>query len=427
MSRILGLTGSIGMGKSTTATLFREAGIPVWDADASVHALYSRGGAGVALIGALHPAAVSDGSIDRAALRAWIAIEPRALSMIEAAIHPLVAQSRAAFLAQHAKAPLVVLDVPLLFETGGERTCDATLAVSVPAEVQRARVLARPGMTEAYLATILAKQMPDAEKRARATHVIETTNLDKTRADVHALIAELTTGAPMREIVLDTETTGFEPSEGHRVVEIGCVELFNHMPSGRTWHQYLNPQRDMPPDAFAVHGLSEDFLRPMPLFTQVADQFLRFVDGARLIIHNAVFDLKFLNAELTRAGKAALRNDVVDTVAFARRRFPGSPASLDALCRRFGINNSNRTLHGALLDSEILAEVYLELIGGRQPDFGLGPVAAAVRTSASVETGWRPQPRPQALPSRLSPDEAAAHAALIQSLGEKALWRRYEA
>lgn len=230
----------------------------------------------------------------------------------------------------------------------------------------------------------------------------------------------------MREIVLDTETTGFEPSEGHRVVEIGCVELVNHMPSGRTWHKYLNPQRDMPPEAFAVHGLSEDFLRSKPLFTEVADEFLQFVQGARLVIHNAAFDLKFLNSELARSGRTSLRNDVVDTVAVARRRFPGSPASLDALCRRFGIDNSSRTLHGALLDSEILAEVYLELIGGRQPDFGLGPVATAARSSSTTETGWRPRPRPHALPSRVSPDEAAAHVALIQSLGEKGLWRRYD-
>ena len=230
----------------------------------------------------------------------------------------------------------------------------------------------------------------------------------------------------MREIVLDTETTGFEPSEGHRLVEIGCVELLNHMPTGRTYHQYLNPQRDMPPEAFAVHGLSEDFLRPMPLFARVAEDFLRFVDGARLIIHNAAFDLKFLNAELARTGKPSLRNEIVDTVAMARRKFPGSPASLDALCRRFGIDNSSRTLHGALLDSEILAEVYLELIGGRQPDFGLSTSATPSRTPVAVEAGWKPRARPVHLPSRLSEDEAAAHSRLIQSLGEKALWRRYE-
>lgn len=230
----------------------------------------------------------------------------------------------------------------------------------------------------------------------------------------------------MREIVLDTETTGFEPSEGHRLVEIGCVELLNHMPTGRTFHQYLNPQRDMPAEAFAVHGLSEEFLRPMPVFAHVAEDFLRFVDGARLIIHNAGFDLKFLNAELNRIGKPSLRNEIVDTVAMARRKFPGSPASLDALCRRFGIDNSSRTLHGALLDSEILAEVYLELIGGRQPDFGLATAKAPTRTTATVETGWKPRPRPIPLPPRLTDAEAAAHEAMIRSLGDKALWRRHD-
>lgn len=230
----------------------------------------------------------------------------------------------------------------------------------------------------------------------------------------------------MREIVLDTETTGFEPSEGHRLVEIGCVELLNHLPTGRTFHQYVNPQRDMPAVAFAVHGLSEEFLRPMPVFARVAADFLRFVEGARLIIHNAAFDLKFLNAELRVVGKPSLNNEVVDTVAMARRRFPGSPASLDALCRRFGIDNSSRTLHGALLDSEILAEVYLELIGGRQPDFGLTAATVSARATSSHGTAWRPRPRPVPLPPRLAPDEAAAHAAMVLILGDKALWRRHE-
>lgn len=195
MSVVLGLTGSIGMGKSTTAALFREAGVPVWDADAAVHALYSPGGAGVEQISALHPAALRDGMIDRSALRDWIEREPQALAQIEATIHPLVAQSRARFLAENANARLVVLDVPLLFETGGERYCDATLVVTASADTQRARVLARPGMTEAHLARILARQIPDAEKRARATHRIETVTLEQTRADVIALIAELTKGA----------------------------------------------------------------------------------------------------------------------------------------------------------------------------------------------------------------------------------------
>lgn len=192
MSVILGLTGSIGMGKSTTAGFFREAGIPVWDADAEVHALYAPNGAAVAPLAALHPAALRDGGIDRAVLRDWIAADPTALRQIESVVHPLVAQSRAAFIARHACAPLVVLDIPLLFENGSESLCDATLVVTAPPEVQRARVLARPSMTEAHLQTLLAKQMPDAEKRRRADHVIETLTPEQTRAEVLSLIDRLT-------------------------------------------------------------------------------------------------------------------------------------------------------------------------------------------------------------------------------------------
>ena len=231
----------------------------------------------------------------------------------------------------------------------------------------------------------------------------------------------------MREIVLDTETTGFEPAEGHRLVEIGCVELLNHMPTGRTFHQYINPERDMPAEAFAVHGLSEDFLRPQPVFAKVADAFLRFVQGARLVIHNAAFDMRFLNAELEWAKKPLLPTDgVIDTLMIARRRFPGSPASLDALCRRFGIDNSSRTLHGALLDSQILAEVYLELIGGRQPDFGLTAATTTTRRPNPAETTWRARPRATPLPPRLTEAEAEAHSAFIAGMGDKALWRRHD-
>ena len=170
----------------------------------------------------------------------------------------------------------------------------------------------------------------------------------------------------MREIVMDTETTGLDPFDGHRIVEIGGVELDNHVPTGRTYHQYINPMRDMPTEAFEVHGISEEFLADKPTFDKIAQEFLDFVGDAVLVIHNAPFDMKFLNAELEWVGKPKLPlSQALDTLAIARKRFPGSPSSLDALCRRFGIDNSNRTLHGALLDSEILADVYLELIGGR--------------------------------------------------------------
>ncbi|MEN3975351.1 DNA polymerase III subunit epsilon [Emcibacter sp. SYSU 3D8] len=219
----------------------------------------------------------------------------------------------------------------------------------------------------------------------------------------------------MREIVLDTETTGFDPLQGHRVVEIGCLELVNHMPTGRSFHVYLNPDRDMPAGAFQVHGLSEDFLADKPRFPEVADDFLAFIDDGALIAHNASFDMAFLNAELQRASRPLIPGErVIDTLALARRKFPGANNSLDALCRRFAVDNSGRTLHGALLDSELLAEVYLELIGGRQPGLVLSVQAAQI--SVAVQRNIRP-PRPHAP----TIEELAAHAAFIATI-KGALW-----
>ncbi|MCA8882634.1 MAG: DNA polymerase III subunit epsilon [Rhodobacteraceae bacterium] len=232
----------------------------------------------------------------------------------------------------------------------------------------------------------------------------------------------------MREIVLDTETTGFEPAEGHRIVEIGAVELFNHMPTGRTYHQYINPQRDMPTEAFEVHGISEEFLADKPVFKSIGQAFLDFCGEARLVIHNAAFDMKFLNAELGWAGLPTLPgSQALDTLAIARKKFPGSPASLDALCRRFGIDNSAREKHGALLDSEILAEVYLELIGGRQPGLTLDAASPGRSGSATERDDWRPRPRPAPLPARLTDAERTAHDAFVETLGADAIWRRYRA
>lgn len=229
----------------------------------------------------------------------------------------------------------------------------------------------------------------------------------------------------MREIVLDTETTGFEPESGDRIVEIGAVELLNHMPTGRTYHQYINPERSMPKSAFEVHGLGDEFLSDKPLFASIAQDFIDFIQDSKLVIHNASFDMKFLNAELKWAGKPLIPMDQsLDTLAIARRKFPGSPASLDALCRRFGIDNSSRTLHGALLDSEILAEVYLELIGGRQPDFALASNTQQ-KSNVGEISDWRPQPRPQKLASRLTDEEAAAHNAFVDKLGDSAIWKKY--
>lgn len=241
----------------------------------------------------------------------------------------------------------------------------------------------------------------------------------------------------MREIVLDTETTGFEPHEGDRIVEIGAIELIGHVPTGRTYHQYINPQRSMPAEAFGVHGIGPDLLEPpqpakpgqetlrdKPVFKDIAQAFVDFIGDARLVIHNAAFDMKFLNAELGKLNRPLLPMDqALDTLAIARRKFPGSPASLDALCRRFGIDNSSRTLHGALLDSEILAEVYLELIGGRQPDFALA-ADTRTRSEGGAATDWRPMPRPQKLSAKLTDEEAAAHAAFLDSLGDGSVWKK---
>ncbi|MEE2997023.1 MAG: DNA polymerase III subunit epsilon [Pseudomonadota bacterium] len=231
----------------------------------------------------------------------------------------------------------------------------------------------------------------------------------------------------MRELVLDTETTGLDPLNGDRLVEIGCVEVFNHIATGKTYHQYINPERDIPPGAFAVHGLSEGFLRDFPVFADVADDFLSFIANDPLVIHNAKFDMGFLNAELGRLSRPALpMSQSVDTVLIARRLFPGAPASLDALCRRFEIDNSSRTKHGALLDAELLAEVYLELCGGRQP--GLSLVASETSTSSKIgvaapaDTQRLSEARPHR-PHAPTADEIAAHEAFVAKL-QSPIWSR---
>ena len=224
----------------------------------------------------------------------------------------------------------------------------------------------------------------------------------------------------MREIVLDTETTGLDPNTGDRIIEIGCVELINHMPSGETYQQYINPERDMPAESFRIHGLSEAFLADYPVFAEVVDGFLDFIGDAKLVIHNAAFDIKFINAELEQLGFAALpMTRAIDTVQIARTRYPGASASLDDLCRRFGVDNTSRTLHGALLDSSLLAEVYIDLIGAREPGFDLaardtGPVVQAQRRDKVV----RPA-RPHA-PSTV---ELAAHETLVTRLDDP-IWQK---
>ena len=225
----------------------------------------------------------------------------------------------------------------------------------------------------------------------------------------------------MREVALDTETTGLDAQGGDRVIEIGAVELVNHVATGRVFHVHLNPERAVHPDAVAIHGLTDAFLADKPLFAQVADAFEAFVGEAPLVIHNARFDMGFLNAERARLGREAWpMSRSVDTVAMARRKHPGAPASLDALCKRYGVDNAGRTLHGALLDAQLLAEVYLALMGGRQRAFGL----TAAGEGKAGATGWTPPPRPRPLATRITAEERAAHEAFVATLGEGALWRK---
>jgi DNA polymerase-3 subunit epsilon len=227
----------------------------------------------------------------------------------------------------------------------------------------------------------------------------------------------------MREIVFDTETTGLDPYQGDRLVEIGCVELLNGFPTGNSFHFYLNPERDVPEAAFNVHGLSAEFLKDKPLFADICDDFLTFVADAPMIAHNAMFDLGFINAELERCKKPALQRErLVDTLMLARRRYPAGPNSLDHLCARFSIDTSRRTKHGALLDAELLAEVYVELTGKRQARLGLIEAPVAVTQQVAVTLQVRPAP----LPSRLSEAELEAHRAFVATLGEKAIWNDYQ-
>lgn len=228
----------------------------------------------------------------------------------------------------------------------------------------------------------------------------------------------------MREIVLDTETTGLDPLRGDRLVEIGCVEMMNHMPTGQTFHCYLNPERDMPQEAFAVHGLSTEFLSDKPLFSAVVDEFLAFIGDAPLIIHNASFDIGFINAELERLARAAIARDrLVDTLLLARRKHPGVSNRLDDLCSRYAIDNSRRTKHGALLDAELLAEVYIDLIGARQSQLILASETRRIFISGQADMPRRQRETP--LAARISAADLAAHAAFIATLGGAPIWNEF--
>lgn len=233
----------------------------------------------------------------------------------------------------------------------------------------------------------------------------------------------------IREIVLDTETTGFDPTKGDRLIEVGCVELYNRIPTGREFHRFVNPERDVPAEAQAVHGISTEFLKDKPLFKAIAVEFMEFIADDVLVIHNAAFDIGFLNFELGRLGLGPLAmSRVVDTLALARRKHPAGPNSLDALCKRYAVDNSQRTKHGALMDSLLLADVYVELLGERQATLGLAQSATGLKAvkapgSARNKAAVRPAP----LPGRLTKEAEAAHRTFIESLGANALWRKFYA
>jgi DNA polymerase-3 subunit epsilon len=225
----------------------------------------------------------------------------------------------------------------------------------------------------------------------------------------------------VREIVLDTETTGLDPAEGHRIIEVCCLELVGHLPTGRVFHTLVHPERDIPEDALRVHGLSAQMLSDAPLFSAIADDFLAFVGSSPLVIHNAEFDLKFLNFELSRAGKQCLASERgIDTIALAKKRFPGARYSLDELCRRFNIDLSGRAKHGARIDAELLAEVYLELLGGRQVRLALAPGDAVAPPTEQVIR--IPRPRPAPLPPRLTVEEHERHARFVAALDGDVIW-----
>jgi DNA polymerase-3 subunit epsilon len=228
----------------------------------------------------------------------------------------------------------------------------------------------------------------------------------------------------MREIILDTETTGLDPLRGDRLVEIGCVEIFNRMPTGQTFHRHINPERAMPAEAFAVHGLSTEFLASKPVFDEVVDEFLAFIADAPLVIHNASFDISFINAELDRIKRPPIPRDrLVDTLLLARRKHPGVSNRLDDLCSRYAIDNSRRTKHGALLDAELLAEVYVDLIGARQSQLVLASESQSIRVGATGDMPRRQRPEP--LATRITDAEREAHRAFIATLGDKPIWNDF--
>ena len=431
---VIGLTGSIGMGKSATAALFAEAGAPVYDADAEVRRLYEPGGAAVAPVEAAFPGVVREGAVDRALLGERVLGDPEALGRLNAIVWPMMGAARAAFLAEAeaSGAPFAVLDIPLLLETGGERAVDVVVVASAPAEVQRRRVLARPGMTQAKLDAILAAQMPDDEKRARAHYRGRHQPRPGRRPGPGRGHPRRLARAPEAGALI---VHGPRDRPGHR----------NHRPRSQDraphhrnrlrrtrrplphrpahFHCYIDPEREIDPDAERVHGISQAFLAGKPRFAdpEVANAFLDFVGEDAVVAHNAGFDRGFINHELTLAGHPPMDEARwVDTLGLAQKRFPGMSNSLDALCKRFRISLAEREKHGALMDAKLLAQIYLELRGGRERALDLEAAAASGVGSMVAQAAYGARPRP--LAPRLTPAEKTAHDAFIQTELQDALW-----
>ena len=428
----IAITGSIGMGKSTVAAMFAEAGIPVFDADAEVRAMQGRGRqAGRLRSRRRFPGTTRGGAVDRDLLGARVLGDRDELAALELIVHPAVMARREAFITEHRDAPALLFDIPLLFETHGEGEFDKVIVVSAPADVQRRRVLERPGMTAAKFDQILARQLPDADKRERADFVIDTERRALPKLAPRWTRSSLASGfkqgdnAAMREIIFDTETTGLSPAGGDRMVEIGCVEMINRVETGRTYHAYFNPERPMPSEAEAVHGLSDTFLSDKPLFADTSRRTCSSSSAMRRWSRTMRPSISaFSIIELQRCSRDPVcLSRMVCTLVLARSRHPGAKHSLDALCTRFGVDRSHRVKHGALLDAQLLAQVYVELTGGRQ--IGLTLVDDGARPVQPRRTNPRPSAR-FGHRGRISPSAAERdrHRRFIAALANP-LWERF--
>ena len=433
---VLGLTGSIGMGKSTTAKMFAEEGVPVHDADAAVHNLYA--GEAVAVIEAAFPGTTVNGKVNREKLGKRVLGDQLAMKRLEHIVHPLVRKAEERFLtaAQKKGAKVALLDIPLLYETGGDKRCDAVVVVSAPAELQRARafetprhdarkICRDPGQANSLTPKSAARRFRGGYlerigcRRAPRCVIFSRRSL-RCRSGIADLSPQETTCARSSSTLKPPVSTPPKVIAWSRWLHRTAEPDSDRCDVPRLF----NPDRDMPAEAFAVHGLSSEFLKGQKRFADIVDEFLVFIGDAPLVIHNAGFDHGFLCAELKRVERALIsRERLVDTLMLARRKHPAGPNRLDDLCARYGIDNSLRTKHGALLDAEILAEVYLELIGARQAQLGLAEKSERRgngRDGAVVE-----RQREVALMPRITEADRAAHRDFVATLGEKALWQDY--